>query len=74
MTFTIARGVNLAEVRQTLLLRPMSEFNPAWSARIYDNLNERFFEWNPQDAECYRQTARPYRDRGYEGLVEYEGL
>jgi len=66
MTFTSSRGVNLAELRRTLGLTPMSEFDPAKRARIYDNLNEVFFEWDPADAENYRQYARPYTAKGYE--------
>jgi hypothetical protein len=46
MTFTISRGVNLAELRTALRLRPMSEFDPDKPARIYDNLNEGFFDWD----------------------------
>lgn len=60
MTFTTARGVNLAELRAALKLWPMAEFAPDKPARIYDNLNERFFEWDPKNAEHYRQTVRPF--------------
>jgi hypothetical protein len=74
MTFTIARGVNLAELRQALRLRPMSEFDPDKPARIYDNLNEGFFDWDPKNAEHYRQTARPFKDKGYEELTDYDGV
>jgi hypothetical protein len=74
MTWTIRRGIDLAERRKTLGLRPMSEFDPAQPARIYDNLNERFFEWDPRDADHYRQYAGPYEDKGYEELTEYDGL
>ena len=74
MTFTIARGVNLAELRAALKLRPMAEFDPDKPARIYDNLNERFFEWDPENAEHYRQTARRFKDKGYEELTDYDGV
>jgi hypothetical protein len=66
--------VNLAELRRTLGLTPMSEFDPAKRARIYDNLNEVFFEWDSADAENYRQYARPYTAKGYEELTNYNGL
>ena len=74
MTFIIARGVNLTELREALKLRPMSEFDPAKAARIYDNLNEGFFEWDPRHAEHYRQTARRFKDKGYEELTDYDGV
>jgi hypothetical protein len=74
MTFTISREVNLAELRRALGLRPMSEFDPAKRARIYDNLNDVFIEWDPADAENYRQYARPYRGKGYEELTAWDGL
>jgi hypothetical protein len=60
MTFTTGRGVNLIELRVALKLRPMGEFDPGKPARVYDNLNERFFDWDTEDAEHYRQTARPF--------------
>jgi hypothetical protein len=63
MTFTTARDVNLAELRQALKLQPMAEFDPSKPARVYDNLNEAFFDWRPEDAEHYRQTAPPTRTR-----------
>jgi hypothetical protein len=74
MTFTNARGVNLPELRAALKLRPMSEFDPDKPARIYDNLNEMFFEWDPKWADHYRQTAGPYKGKGYEELTDYDGL
>jgi len=74
MTFTTARGVNLAELRAALKLRPMAEFDPGKSARIYDNLNEGFFDCDPKNAEHFRQTARRYKDKGYEELTDYDGL
>ncbi|HEY4212900.1 MAG TPA: hypothetical protein VGM84_15575 [Steroidobacteraceae bacterium] len=51
MAFTSARGANLAEQREALKLRPMAEFDPDKPARIYDNLNEMFFEWEPDELE-----------------------
>ena len=74
MTFTISRGVDLAEVRAALRLRPMAEFDPDKPARVYDNLNERFFDWDPEDADHYRQMARPYARKGWEELTDYDGL
>ena len=74
MTFTIARGVNLAELRAALKLRPMAEFDPDKPARVYDNLNERFFDWEPKWAEHYRQWARPFDRKGYEELTDYDGI
>jgi len=75
MTFTISRGVNLAELRETLGLRPMSEFDPHKPARLYDNLNDRFFDWDPKRwADHYRQHAQPYKDPGYEELTDYDGV
>jgi hypothetical protein len=74
MTFTIARGVNLVQLRVALKLRPMAEFDPDKPARIYDYLNERFFDWDPKNAEHYRQTARPFKDKGYEELTAYDGV
>ena len=74
MTSTIARGVNLAELRATLKLRPMAEFDPDKPARIYDNLNDWFFDWDAKDAAHYRQWARPYRRKGWEELTDYDGL
>ena len=74
MTFTTARGVNLAELRTALRLRPMAEFDPDKPARIYDNLSEMFFDWDPKLGDHYRQTAGPYKDKGYEELTDYDGL
>lgn len=36
----------------------MAEFDPDKPACIYGNLNEPFFDWDPKNAEHYRQTAR----------------
>jgi hypothetical protein len=74
MTFTSARGVNLAELRASLGLRPMTEFNPDRRAHVYDNLNEVFIEWDPKDADHYRRFARPYTGQSHEGLTDYGGL
>ena len=52
----------------------MAEFDPDKPARIYDNLNEAFFDWDPKNAEHYRQTARPFKDKGYEELTDYDGV
>ena len=43
--------MNLSELREALKLRPMAEFDPDKPARIYDNLNETFFDWDPKSAE-----------------------
>jgi hypothetical protein len=74
MTFTISRNVNLAELRTALRLRPMSEFDPDKPTRIYDNLNEYFFDWDPKYAAHYRKWARPYTRKGWEELTDYDGL
>ena len=66
--------MNLSELREALKLRPMAEFDPGKPARIYDNVNERFFYWDPKNAEHYRQTARPFKDKGYEELTDYDGV
>jgi hypothetical protein len=29
---------------------------------------------HPKHAEHYRQTARPFKDKGYEELTDYDGL
>ena len=55
-------------------LQPMAEFDPDKPARIYDNFNEEFFNWDPKDAARYRQRARPYLRSGYEMLIDYDGL
>ena len=52
----------------------MAEFDPDKPARIYDNLNERFFDRDPEAAEHYRQTARSYKGMGYDELTDYDGL
>jgi hypothetical protein len=74
MMFTTPRGVNLVELREALKLRPMAEFDPDKAARIYDNLNGMFFDWNPKWADHYRQTAGPYKGKDYEQLTDYDGL
>jgi hypothetical protein len=74
MTFTIGRDVDRAELRTALRLRPMSEFDPDKAARVYDNLNEQFFDWDPDYADHYRQTARPYKEAGYDEMTDYDGL
>jgi hypothetical protein len=72
---TFSNGANLLELREKMGIRPMSEFDPGQPARIYDNLNERFFEWDPEQwADHYRETAQPYTDKGYEALTKYDGL
>jgi|HubBroStandDraft_5_1064220.scaffolds.fasta_scaffold159326_1 hypothetical protein len=70
MTFS---GYNdLVELRDTMRLRPMAEFDPGKPARVYDYLNEDFFDRNPADADHYRQWARPYR--GHPELIDHDGL
>lgn len=50
----------LAGMRAELGLRPMVEFNPDVRSRVYDSLNEEFFDWQPDKyAANYRQRARP---------------
>jgi hypothetical protein len=74
MTFATARSMNLVELREALKLRPMAEFDPSKPVRVYDNLNERFFDWDTKDGEHYRQTARGFKDKGYEELTDYDGV
>ena len=70
MTFT--QGVNLLELRTTLGLRPMAEFDPHKPARLYDALNESFFHWDPRMAGHYFRWAGPYK--AHEELTDYDGL
>jgi hypothetical protein len=69
---TFSHGVDLAELREALGLRPMTEFNPDKPARLYDKLNESFFDWDPRQAGHYRRWARPYEERP--DLIDYDGL
>lgn len=72
---TFSNGADLIELRDQMGLRPMSEFDPGKPARIYDNLNEVFFDWDPsKEADHYRAYAKPYEGRGYEGLIAFDGL
>jgi hypothetical protein len=62
----------LAGLRAELGLRPMAEFNPDVPSRVYDSLNEEFFDWKPENyAANYRQLARP--NRGTDEM-EWDGL
>jgi hypothetical protein len=72
MTFSIAKGVNLAELRATRKLRSMAEFDPGKPARVYDYLNDDLFPWDPANAAHYRRWARPYKARPE--LIDYHGL
>ena len=56
--------------------RPTTDGHSTLTSRraLYDNLNEIFIEWNPQNAEHYRNTVRPFKDRGCEELTDYDGL
>jgi hypothetical protein len=46
MTFTTAETSTWPNCARRL--KPMSAFDPGKAARIYDNLNEIFFEWDPR--------------------------
>jgi hypothetical protein len=61
-----------AALRASLGLQPMTEFEPDRPARLYDLLNEEFLAWNPADAACYRDWARPYV--GAPDLINYDCL
>ena len=69
---TFSQGMNLRQLREQLGLQPMTEFDPDKPARIYDQLNEELFEWDPKWANHYREFAGPYRGR--EELFDYDGL
>jgi hypothetical protein len=71
---TFSSGTDLADLRTALGLRPMSEFNPAAPARVYDYRDETFFKWDPELAAHYRRWAGPHRDRAYDELTDYDGL
>ena len=60
MTFT--QGANLLELRTTLGLRPMAEFDPHKPARLYD-ANGSGFDWDPRMAGHYLRWAAPYKTR-----------
>jgi len=62
----------LAGMRAELGLRPMAEFNPDVPSRVYDRLNEEFFDWEPEKyAVNYRQWARSVRGTDE---MEWDGL
>lgn len=62
----------LAGLRAELGLRPMAEFDPDMPSRVYDSLNEKFFDWEPDKyAARYKQSAR--RNPGTDEM-EWEGL
>jgi hypothetical protein len=69
---TSDKGVDWAEERRQLGLRPMAEFDPSQPARLYDALGQEFFDWDPRQADHYRKWARPAA--GAPGLIDYDGL
>ena len=70
---TLAQGVNLLELRTTLGLRPMAEFDPYKPARLYD-ANGSCFDWDPRMAGHYLRWAGPYKDKDREPVTDYDGL
>jgi hypothetical protein len=52
-------------------LRPMSDFDPARPALVHDSLNDRTFEWKPDEfLEHYREHAQP----AAKGVIGWDGL
>jgi len=43
-------------------LRPMSEFDPAQTVLVHDQLNDELFEWWPARREHYERYSRRLRD------------
>jgi hypothetical protein len=72
IAMTFSGYTDLVELRDTMRLRPMAEFDPGKPARVYDYLNEGFFDWDPRQADHYRKWARPAA--GAPGLIDYDGL
>jgi hypothetical protein len=68
----LASNEMLAGLRAELGLRPMAEFDPDVPSRVYDSLNEEFFDWEPvRYAADYRKWARPFRGTDE---MEWDGL
>ena len=57
-------------MRELEALRPMSEFDPAQTVLVHDQLNDELFEWWPARREHYERYARRLRD----GRVAWDGL
>ena len=53
-----------------MLLRPMSEFDPAEPAFVHDAVSNRAIPWSPDFQSNYEQTAHQLSP----GLVAFEGL
>jgi hypothetical protein len=51
-------------------LRPISEFDPAQSVLLHDQLNDELFEWWPARQQHYERYSRRLRD----GRVAWDGL
>ena len=71
MAVRLAIDADLARMRAALGLRPMGEFDPDKPARIYDSLNEEFFDRDPANAADYRKWARSFRGTDE---VEWDGI
>ena len=51
----------------------MNAFDPTKRALVYDELNDKIFEWNPRDwAGAYNQYAKTHDKK--RGVIEWDGL
>ena len=54
-------------------LRPMKAFDPTRRVLVYDELNDKIFEWNPKDwAGAYNKYARTHDKK--RGVIAWDGL
>ena len=54
-------------------LRPMKSFDPTKRVLVYDELNDKIFEWNPKDwAGAYATYAKTHDKK--RGVIEWDGL
>ena len=53
-------------------LHPMSTFNPAKPAELYDELNDEFFDWKPEWAKSWRGCSNLHDPK--RGIIEWDGI
>ena len=57
--------------RTSTAMRPMSEFDPSKRSMVHDALNDKMFEWEPEN---YLKNYREHAEEDSEGIVAWDGL
>lgn len=52
-------------------LNPMSTFDPSKPGKLYDQLNDKVFDWNPEQWAIWDTYASPPDS---DGIVSWDGL